>query len=178
MLPPLLIDLSSWLPTSTQFLLSPNSVFAASFLASSSSNSTFSFSVYYYNLTPTTVVWSSFPVPSSSSLSISSSPSLLYLNTSSGRNAFPGNPSTSSSNSTVSLSLRDEGCLIFGSGWRSFDYPTDTFLPGQTMNGTSVAAVGAGAAAAGAAAAAAGVAAAAAAAGGGAAASGTILTML
>ncbi|KAI4385942.1 hypothetical protein MLD38_003926 [Melastoma candidum] len=136
MLPPLLIDLSSWLPTSTQFLLSPNSVFAASFLASSSSNSTFSFSVYYYNLTPTTVVWSSFPVPSSSSLSISSSPSLLYLNTSSGRNAFPGNPSTSSSNSTVSLSLRDEGCLIFGSGWRSFDYPTDTFLPGQTMNGT------------------------------------------
>ncbi|CAN0924185.1 G-type lectin S-receptor-like serine/threonine-protein kinase At1g34300 [Linum grandiflorum] len=129
---------SPWLPTSTKLLLSPNSTFAAGFLpspTSPTSQNLYSFSVWYNNLPggsrTRTVVWSA--STANASLSVTSSGQLVLRSGSSTANLFPGSNSSNSSR----LILGDDGNLAFGDS-TSFQHPTDTFLPGQSFNGTSL----------------------------------------
>ncbi|XVF03005.1 hypothetical protein REPUB_Repub04eG0223400 [Reevesia pubescens] len=104
-----------WLPTQNKILVSGNNIFAAGFMPILSSQNLYSFSVWYYNLSRnSTIVWSAnanSPVTSNSALVISNTGQLRLINFS-GQNLLP----------------------------LSFDYPTDTILPNQTMkaNGTAI----------------------------------------
>ncbi|CAO2823614.1 unnamed protein product [Amaranthus hypochondriacus] len=130
---------SPWNPSKNLTLLSPNSTFTAGFRPSPTSPNLFIFSIWYSNLSDDdTIVWSAnwnSPVRSSASLIITSNGDLQLRNGSSGPNLWP-NPPPRSSNSTRLL-LEDGGNLVFGS-WKSFDYPTDTFLPSQNITNSTV----------------------------------------
>ncbi|XP_022776565.1 G-type lectin S-receptor-like serine/threonine-protein kinase At1g34300 [Durio zibethinus] len=126
-----------WLPTQNKSLVSGNKVFAAGFIPLTSSGNLYTFSIWYYNISGNRfIVWSAnanSPVTSDSSLNISDTGELRLIN-SSGQNLLPGQPAaTGSRNST--LILEDGGNLVYGN-WRSFDYPTDTILPNQTLKTT------------------------------------------
>ncbi|KAF8389693.1 hypothetical protein HHK36_024212 [Tetracentron sinense] len=126
---------SPWRPNQNQILISPNSTFAAGFRPSPISLSLYIFSVWYLNVSDETIVWSvnpNSPVNRSSSLVITSSGALV-LNDSAGKNLWP--TSTAGNSNTTVLVLGDDGNLVFGN-WVSFDSPTDTILPEQTINGT------------------------------------------
>ncbi|CAN1138365.1 G-type lectin S-receptor-like serine/threonine-protein kinase At1g34300 [Linum perenne] len=130
---------SPWLPASNKLLLSPNSTFAAGFLPSPTSPNLYSFSVWYNGKT-TTVVWYT-AFAANASLSITRSGQLLLLSGSSTNNLLPGSPSSNSNSNSTRLILGDDGNLAFGNSinpWTSFQYPTDTLLPGQSFNGTSI----------------------------------------
>uniref|UniRef100_A0A2P2QM98 Receptor-like serine/threonine-protein kinase n=1 Tax=Rhizophora mucronata TaxID=61149 RepID=A0A2P2QM98_RHIMU len=125
---------SPWLPTQNRTLLSPNSTFAAGFLALPTSPNQFNFSVWYFKLSQKTVVWSAnekaSPLNGSASLVITNSSELLLIESPSGKNLWPA---TAKGNSSANkLSLREDGNLVFAD-WESFDHPTDTFLPGQSI---------------------------------------------
>ncbi|KAL7587094.1 hypothetical protein Lser_V15G36954 [Lactuca serriola] len=122
-----------WVASQNRTLVSNNSVFAAGFLPTNSTDR-FIFSVYYVGISIRQVIWSvndDSPVNGSSSLNITASGELRL-----GEIQFPGAP-TSSSNSTHLLQLTDGGELRFGN-WRSFLHPTDTIVPGQDINGTTL----------------------------------------
>uniref|UniRef100_A0A9I9CKX4 non-specific serine/threonine protein kinase n=1 Tax=Cucumis melo TaxID=3656 RepID=A0A9I9CKX4_CUCME len=98
----------------------------------------FIFSVWYFNISTDNVVWSAnrlHPVNGSAALVITAT-GQLRLNDGSGRNLWPFNNVTANSNSTQ-LILRDDGDLIYGT-WESFQFPTNTILPNQTFNGTTI----------------------------------------
>ncbi|KAK1314335.1 putative receptor protein kinase ZmPK1 [Acorus calamus] len=114
---------SPWLPTQNKRLISPSRTFTAGFLPSPTSSGSFIFSIFYTSFN-NTVVWSSAPVSSSSSLSISPS-GVLSLN-----NTSWTVPSTSPPNPQLTLS--DSGDLTFAN-WSSFKFPTDTILPEQII---------------------------------------------
>ncbi|KAH7570838.1 hypothetical protein JRO89_XS05G0204300 [Xanthoceras sorbifolium] len=127
---------SPWRPDQNRVLLSPKSIFAAGFRAKPTSPNLYTFSVWYQNISKTSIVWSAngnSPVNRNDSLVITNTGQLRLVN-SSGVNMWPG-IITGSSNSTE-LRLLDEGNLVYGS-WNSFEHPTDTILPNQTIqNGT------------------------------------------
>ncbi|KAK3012085.1 hypothetical protein RJ639_012718 [Escallonia herrerae] len=125
-----------WRPTQNQILLSPNSTFAAGFLPLPTTPSLYKFSVWYHNTSAlTTAVWSTTsPVNNVTSLVITRSGE-LHLNSSSGQNLFTPNPGGQANSSQ--LILGDDGNLKFGS-WESFAHPTDTILPNQPINGTTL----------------------------------------
>lgn len=88
-------------------------------------------------MSETAVVWSvKAGVGSSSSLSVTSGGLLSFINSSSGQNLWPQNATATSG--SAQLVLRNDGNLMFGGTWESFKFPTDTFLPNQTMNGTQI----------------------------------------
>nr|GMC94760.1 G-type lectin S-receptor-like serine/threonine-protein kinase At1g34300 [Ipomoea batatas] len=124
---------SPWTPAQKQILVSPNSTFAAGFLPSDGSPTRFVFSVWYYNLdSPVTVVWSANdhqPVDSSGQLSITSAGEINFT--------APSGFGTARGARGVSLLLHDNGSLAFGR-WESFSNPTDTILPLQPINGTTL----------------------------------------
>ncbi|KAE8037392.1 hypothetical protein FH972_009981 [Carpinus fangiana] len=127
---------SPWRPNQNQILLSPNSIFAAGFRSQPSSPELYTFSVWYHNVSEETIVWSATGnswVNGSAALVITAS-GQLRLNFS-GRNLWPQNAS-GNPNSTR-LSLRSDGNLIY-SNWQSFNFPTDTILPNQNINGSGI----------------------------------------
>ncbi|XP_052206114.1 G-type lectin S-receptor-like serine/threonine-protein kinase At1g34300 [Diospyros lotus] len=126
---------SPWTAGSNQVLLSHNSVFAAGFRPGSTSENLYVFSVWYYNVSISIDVWSAngnSPVNGSAILAITPSGELRLSDSSSGPNLWPskavGNP-----NST--LVLGNDGKLSYAT-WSSFNIPTNTLLPNQTINGT------------------------------------------
>ncbi|CAI0457373.1 unnamed protein product [Linum tenue] len=139
---------SPWRPSSNKLLLSPNSTFAAGFLPLPASPNLYSFSIWYNNNNfsggtenPSTVVVWSATFTANASLSITNSGRLVLVSSggASPSNLWPGAPSSgSNSNSSTSLILSEDGNLAFGDFWSSFLHPTDTFLPGQSINGTSI----------------------------------------
>ncbi|KAE8691947.1 transmembrane anterior posterior transformation protein 1-like [Hibiscus syriacus] len=53
-----------------------------------------------------------------------------------GRNLLPWDSTETGNNAnSTSLTLEDSGNLVYGD-WQSFNHPTDTILPNQTMNGS------------------------------------------
>ncbi|KAA0046399.1 hypothetical protein IC582_021894 [Cucumis melo] len=132
------ISQSPWRPSQNLVLLSPNSLFAAGFRPLPNNSNLFIFSVWYFNISTDNVVWSAnrlHPVNGSAALVITAT-GQLRLNDGSGRNLWPFNNVTANSNSTQ-LILRDDGDLIYGT-WESFQFPTNTILPNQTFNGTTI----------------------------------------
>ncbi|KZV46405.1 G-type lectin S-receptor-like serine/threonine-protein kinase [Dorcoceras hygrometricum] len=128
---------SPWLPTQNQILISPNSTFAAGFLPLPSSQNLYIFSVWFYNVSQSAVVWSAnifSPVSVSGSLIITSSRELRLVNSSTdGRNSWPFRAVDRVNGS--GLSLLPTGNLVYGD-FQSFGFPSDTILPGQNINGT------------------------------------------
>ncbi|KAI4357477.1 hypothetical protein L6164_001425 [Bauhinia variegata] len=133
------ISNSPWKPTQNRILLSQNSKFSAGFLPGSNSRTQFKFSVWFTKAPSDAVVWSAsskakpsaaIVFDSSASLTINSTGQLL-INDSSGNQWTPGNSSTNSSSAT--LILNDNGNLKFGT-WESFRFPTNTFLPNQSID--------------------------------------------
>lgn len=146
---------SPWLPSQNRTLLSPNSVFAAGFrrlptLRTTPSLQHYSFSIWFHNSSASPVVWyaTNSPLPVSASLSINAACDLRLLITSDSdeiedNNLWPSPASSSDSgqpaNTTRRLVLRDDGNLVCGESWASFDHPRDTLLPNQsTSNGTEL----------------------------------------
>ncbi|KAM7270774.1 hypothetical protein ACFE04_029988 [Oxalis oulophora] len=124
---------SPWTPQQNKTLLSPTTAFAAGFYPVPTSPNRFTFSVWFYNISLHTPVWSTDMVNSNSSLIITDSNQLKLLN-SAGDNIWPEN-ATGSSN--TSLVLTDDGNLLFGN-WESFHFPKDTILTGQNITLTNL----------------------------------------
>lgn len=83
------------------------------------------------------MVWSiKTQLGSSATLSITAG-QLVLTNGSTGSNLWPFNV-TATPPSSAQLVLRDDGNLVFSGNWESFTFPTDTFLPNQTINGTKL----------------------------------------
>ncbi|GMJ09628.1 hypothetical protein like AT5G24080 [Hibiscus trionum] len=131
-----------WIPSQNRFLVSRNGVFAAGFKPISTSPNLYTFSVWFHDISGNnTVVWSAngdSPVSGNSSLVVGNNGELRLLN-SSGQNLLPGAPSAAGDSNSTRLELEDGGNLVYGN-WQSFDFPTDTILPNQTMktNGTTI----------------------------------------
>ncbi|KAI3516837.1 hypothetical protein L1887_15915 [Cichorium endivia] len=122
-----------WVASQTRTLVSNNSVFAAGFLQINSTGR-FIFSVYYANISEQQTIWSvnsDSPVNGSSFLNITASGELRL-----GEIGFPGAP-TAANNTNPLLQLTDAGALLFGN-WSSFQYPTDTIVPGQNISRTTL----------------------------------------
>lgn len=127
---------SPWFPDQNQILVSPNSTFAAGFQPLTSSPDLYSFSIWYFKISVKTIVWSASvknPINKTFPLVITSS-GQLRINGSSGENLWPFNSSREANG--TELILRADGNLVYGN-WKSFDYPTNTFLPKQPINGTA-----------------------------------------
>ncbi|KAK4413628.1 G-type lectin S-receptor-like serine/threonine-protein kinase [Sesamum alatum] len=130
---------SPWRPTQNQILLSLDSTFAAGFLPLPNAPALYTFSVWYHNISSKDVVWSANrldPVSAAASLLISRSGELRLVNSSvNGRNLWPS-PAVGSVNGS-GLSLLSTGNLVYGD-FQSFAIPTDTILPNQRINGTTL----------------------------------------
>ncbi|KAL0336600.1 UNVERIFIED_CONTAM: G-type lectin S-receptor-like serine/threonine-protein kinase [Sesamum radiatum] len=132
-------SISPWRPTQNQILLSIDSTFAAGFLPLPNAPSRFTFSIWYHNISSKDVVWSANrldPVSAAASLLISSSGELRLVNSSvNGRNLWPSRAIGTVNGS--GLSLLSTGNLVYGD-FQSFAIPTDTILPNQRINGTTL----------------------------------------
>ncbi|CAI9755257.1 unnamed protein product [Fraxinus pennsylvanica] len=130
------ISISPWTPSQSRILLSPNSTFAAGFFKLPTSPNLYTFSVWYHNISGnTTVVWSAndkSPVGSSGSLIITRSGELRLINSTGGQNLWPASGTNGSE-----LTLQASGKLVYGN-WDSFSIPTNTFLPNQSINGSTL----------------------------------------
>ncbi|XP_022939164.1 G-type lectin S-receptor-like serine/threonine-protein kinase At5g24080 [Cucurbita moschata] len=133
------ISQSPWRPTQNLILFSPNSLFAAGFQPLPKNSNLFVFSVWYFNISTDSVVWSAnqlSPVNRSAALVITRT-GQLRLDDGSGRNLWPSNSNVSANPNSTQLILRNDGDLIYGT-WESFQFPTNTILPNQTLNGTTI----------------------------------------
>ncbi|KAL9243477.1 hypothetical protein vseg_017360 [Gypsophila vaccaria] len=136
------IQTSPWKPTQNITLSSPTSTFTAGFHPLTPRSKLYVFVVWYTSISnDDAVVWSTrwdTPVYQTGSLIITSKGELRLTNgsSSSGQNPWPGPAPTGMKNSTR-LSLGDDGNLVFGS-WDSFQHPTDTILPAQNINDTTL----------------------------------------
>ncbi|KAJ6312856.1 hypothetical protein OIU77_014395 [Salix suchowensis] len=132
---------SPWLPMQNKILLSPNSTFAAGFYPVANSSKHFNFSIWYYKLPGniTTTVWTAnkhdSPLSTNASLVITATRELRLTDSSSRSNLWPGAPNAT--NNSTRLVLNEDGNLVFDK-WESFHFPTDTFLPNQSINGTEL----------------------------------------
>lgn len=131
---------SPWLPSDNTTLFSPNNhTFAAGFHRSASNSSLYIFAIWVQISHPRTIIWSldpHNPVSAYSPLAINPNGTLSLLDSSS-RNLF--RPTPAAPPKTATLSLDDDGNLMFGD-WTSFMYPTDTIMPHQQIrsNGTTL----------------------------------------
>ncbi|GAA0167665.1 hypothetical protein LIER_22545 [Lithospermum erythrorhizon] len=133
------LSTSPWTPLDNQILLSEKSTFAAGFLLTSSTPKLYKFSVWYYNISTITEIWSAnnqSPVDETASLEIKNG-ELTLLNNSSSTNLWPTKP-VASTNTTQQLKLQENGNLVYGDSWQSFSFPTNTFLPGQNFSGANL----------------------------------------
>ncbi|KAB5538023.1 hypothetical protein DKX38_015556 [Salix brachista] len=132
---------SPWLPKQNKILLSPNSTFAAGFYPVDNSSKHFNFSIWYYKLPRniTTTVWTATkhdsPLSTNASLVITATRELRLTDSSSRSNLWPGAPNAT--NNSTGLVLNEDGNLVYDK-WESFHFPTDTFLPNQSINGTEL----------------------------------------
>ncbi|XP_057773950.1 G-type lectin S-receptor-like serine/threonine-protein kinase At1g34300 [Salvia miltiorrhiza] len=126
---------SPWLPGQNQTLLSPDAAFAAGFLPVPNSPGLYTFSVWFRNVVSlNAVVWNATrsPVSAAASLLISRSGELRLVSSSANStNLWPAIVNGSG------LSLLSNGNLVYGS-FRSFNFPTNTILPNQQINGTTL----------------------------------------
>lgn len=76
------------------------------------------------------------PLSTNASLVITATRELRLTDSSSRSNLWPGAPKSTNSNSTR-LVLNEDGSLFYDE-WKSFNFPTDTFLPDQAINGTEL----------------------------------------
>ncbi|XP_042499671.1 G-type lectin S-receptor-like serine/threonine-protein kinase At1g34300 [Macadamia integrifolia] len=130
------ISNSPWSPAMNQTLVSSNSTFAAGFRPLTTSPYLYIFAVWFLYGIDKTVIWSlngttSSPVDQSSSLVITPA-GILQLNDSTGHNLWQ--PTAFGDPKQTKLVLGEDGNLVFGN-WSSFNYPTDTILPNQTIDG-------------------------------------------
>ncbi|XP_042048745.1 G-type lectin S-receptor-like serine/threonine-protein kinase At1g34300 [Salvia splendens] len=129
---------SPWRPAQNQTLLSPNATFAAGFLPVPNSPGLYTFSVWFRNVSQNAVVWSATnpPVSAAASLIISRSGELRLVDSpGNATNLWPSRPVASVNGS--GLSLLPTGNLVYGN-FESFDFPTNTILPNQQINGTTL----------------------------------------
>ncbi|KAL4349353.1 hypothetical protein AHAS_Ahas10G0033500 [Arachis hypogaea] len=126
--------------TTNQTLLSKNQTFALGFFRGSNTN--YYLGIWYNNINPQTIVWVANrdnPVDNSTGyLKIGDNGNFVLLNSS-------GNPAWSSNQTSAKnpvLQLLDTGNLVLKDSsdktnnnylWQSFDYPTDTVLPGMKI---------------------------------------------
>ncbi|KAL1336069.1 hypothetical protein HN51_030474 [Arachis hypogaea] len=126
--------------TTNQTLLSQNRSFVLGFFRDSNTN--YYLGIWYNNISPQTIVWTANrdnPIDNSSGyLKIGDNGSFVLLNSS-------GNPAWSSNQTNSKnpvLHLLDTGNLVLKDSsdktnnnylWQSFDYPTDTLLPGMKV---------------------------------------------
>ncbi|XP_052110936.1 receptor-like serine/threonine-protein kinase SD1-8 isoform X12 [Arachis duranensis] len=126
--------------TTNQTLLSKNQTFALGFFRGSNTN--YYLGIWYNNINPQTIVWVANrdnPIETSTGyLKIGDNGNFVLLNSS-------GNPAWSSNQTHAKnpvLQLLDTGNLVLKDSsdktnnnylWQSFDYPTDTMLPGMKI---------------------------------------------
>ncbi|XP_057738940.1 receptor-like serine/threonine-protein kinase SD1-8 isoform X1 [Arachis stenosperma] len=124
--------------TTNQTLLSENQTFVLGFFRDSNTN--YYLGIWYNNIIPQTIVWVANrdnPVDNSTGyLKIGDNGNFVLLNSS-------GNPAWSSNQTSAKnpvLQLLDTGNLVLKDSeqsnnylWQSFDYPTDTLLPGMKL---------------------------------------------
>ncbi|KAL6896705.1 hypothetical protein ACP4OV_007277 [Aristida adscensionis] len=126
-----------------QTILSSGGVFELGFFAPASSAARF-LGIWYKGIAPQTVVWVAnrqAPISgTTASLAINGSGSLVLTDGSSGRVLWSSAPSTASSAGATVAQLLDTGNFVLrdvaGAGaalWQSFDYPSDTLLPGMKL---------------------------------------------
>ncbi|XP_043718713.1 putative receptor protein kinase ZmPK1 [Telopea speciosissima] len=128
---------SPWSPSLNRILVSTNSIFSAGFRPLPTNQNLYIFAIWYQNSFDQTIVWSlngNSTVTRSSSLVISSS-GTLELKDSTGKNLWQ--PTAVDNSTGAGLVLHENGKLVFGN-WNSFKYPTDTILPNQIINGTTL----------------------------------------
>ncbi|XP_043721105.1 G-type lectin S-receptor-like serine/threonine-protein kinase At1g34300 [Telopea speciosissima] len=128
-----------WSPAMNQTLVSTNSTFAAGFRPLPNSPHLYIFAVWFLKGLDKTIIWSlnstsTSPVNQSSSLVIMPA-GILQLNDSTGNNLWQ--PTAFGDPKQTKLVLGEDGNLVFGN-WSSFNYPTDTILCNQTIDGTTL----------------------------------------
>ncbi|CAN0896935.1 Receptor-like serine/threonine-protein kinase SD1-8 [Linum grandiflorum] len=128
---------------SNQTLISAAGVFELGFFSPANSKNSY-LGIWYRNISPPTVVWvlnRNNPIPDSSSSELRITNGTLFLFRS------PNVPiwaATVSSSSALEAVLQDDGNFVITTSnsssnsssdslWQSFDYPTDTLLPGQKL---------------------------------------------
>ncbi|KAL1336071.1 hypothetical protein AAHE18_10G034700 [Arachis hypogaea] len=124
--------------TTNQTLLSQNQSFVLGFFRGSNTN--YYLGIWYNNINPQTIIWVANrdnPIDNSTGyLKIGENGNFVLLNS-------PGNPAWSSNQTSAKnpvLQLLDTGNLVLKDSeqsnnylWQSFDYPTDTLLPGMKL---------------------------------------------
>ncbi|KAJ6721347.1 hypothetical protein OIU85_024436 [Salix viminalis] len=125
--------------TKSSFLPTPPS--QPAFTPWDNSSKHFNFSIWYYKLPRniTTTVWTAnkhdSPLSTNASLVITATRELRLTDSSSRSNLWPGAPNAT--NNSTRLVLNEDGNLVYDK-WESFHFPTDTFLPNQSINGTEL----------------------------------------
>ncbi|KAF8409407.1 hypothetical protein HHK36_005483 [Tetracentron sinense] len=125
--------------TSSETIISAGGIFELGFFSPGSSNNFF-LGIWYKKIPVQTVVWVAnrdYPLttPSGSILTINTDGNLVILH---GRISYSVSDLSSIKNSTTSVTLLDSGNLVLRDSnsdvlWQSFDYPSDTFLPGMKL---------------------------------------------
>ncbi|RYR35887.1 hypothetical protein Ahy_A10g050984 isoform G [Arachis hypogaea] len=126
--------------TTNQTLLSQNQSFVLGFFRGSNTN--YYLGIWYNNINPQTIIWVANrdnPIDNSTGyLKIGENGNFVLLNS-------PGNPAWSSNQTSAKnpvLQLLDTGNLVLKDSsdktnnnylWQSFDYPTDTVIPGMKI---------------------------------------------
>ncbi|CAN6211931.1 unnamed protein product [Urochloa humidicola] len=153
LLPPLLVTLFSS-PASAadtlaanasladgETLVSAGGVFELGFFTPASSTARF-LGIWYMGIAPQTVVWVAnrdAPITgATASLAINATGSLVLADPSSGRVFWSPPPSKATAAAAPAAQLMDSGNFVLRSGgaavlWQSFDYPSDTLLPGMKL---------------------------------------------
>ncbi|KAK1303713.1 putative G-type lectin S-receptor-like serine/threonine-protein kinase [Acorus calamus] len=123
-----------------QTLISSNSVFEFGFFSPNNTTNRY-VGVWYHNIIPQTVVWvanRTNPIPTPTGiLSIHTDGNLVLQNSVTNLTIWFTNITTTYTDAFLIVS--DDGNLVLNSTksgqlWQSFDFPTDTFLPGMTVS--------------------------------------------
>ncbi|XP_042006214.1 G-type lectin S-receptor-like serine/threonine-protein kinase At4g27290 [Salvia splendens] len=122
-------------------LVSASGKFALGFFSPGNSSNRY-VGIWFNNITETTIVWVAnrqFPLTESSGIFKLVLPGILILQTSANATVWSSNSPTAAAASPTAL-LLDSGNLVISAGgedddflWQSFDYPTDTYLPGMDL---------------------------------------------
>ncbi|KAH9289588.1 hypothetical protein KI387_033705 [Taxus chinensis] len=127
---------STLTPSKNSKWVSPNGQFAFGFYPISPS--VYALGVWFHNIPPKTLAWTA--MKDESIISIEEDSTLQFSDT--GLNLYDAQRnflwSAAPSEKVVAAAMMDNGCFVLLNAssqpiWRSFDYPTDTLLPGQTL---------------------------------------------
>ncbi|CAN1220441.1 Receptor-like serine/threonine-protein kinase SD1-8 [Linum perenne] len=126
---------------SNQTLVSAAGVFELGFFSPGNSKNSY-LGIWYHNVSPATVVWvlnRNTPIADSSSSELSITNGTLFLFRASGVSiwaadfAAPSSPAEAVLQDDGNFVLIDSNSSSVAILWESFDYPTDTLLPGQKL---------------------------------------------